>query len=71
MGKTIAIIPARGNSKRLPNKNIKLLGGLPLLVRSINYAIANSSIIDEDLTKRYGVDTYKDIIIVVIGIRLK
>ena len=64
MGKTIAIIPARRNSKRLPNKNIKLLGGLPLLVRSINYAIANSSIIDEDLTKRYGVDTYKDIIIV-------
>jgi len=47
VGKTIAIIPARRNSKRLPNKNIKLLGGLPLLVRSINYAIANSSIIDE------------------------
>jgi len=47
VGTTIAIIPARGNSKRLPNKNIKLLGGLPLLVRSINYAIANSSIIDE------------------------
>lgn len=38
MVKTIAIIPARGNSKRLPNKNIKLLGGLPLLVHSINYA---------------------------------
>lgn len=36
--KTIAIIPARGNSKRLPNKNSKLLGGLPLLVHSINYA---------------------------------
>ncbi|MFY0714768.1 acylneuraminate cytidylyltransferase family protein [Seonamhaeicola sp. NFXS20] len=36
--KTIAIIPARGNSKRLPNKNIKLLGGVPLLVHSINYA---------------------------------
>ncbi|WNH09638.1 cytidylyltransferase domain-containing protein [Thalassobellus suaedae] len=36
--KTIAIIPARGNSKRLPNKNIKLLDGLPLLVHSINYA---------------------------------
>ncbi len=35
---TIAIIPARGNSKRLPNKNIKLLGGIPLLVHSINYA---------------------------------
>ncbi|WP_339916375.1 acylneuraminate cytidylyltransferase family protein [Yeosuana marina] len=36
--KTIAIIPARGNSKRLPNKNIKLLGGIPLMVHSINYA---------------------------------
>jgi CMP-N-acetylneuraminic acid synthetase len=36
--KTIAIIPSRGDSKRLPNKNIKLLGGLPLLVYSINYA---------------------------------
>lgn len=36
--KTIAIIPARGNSKRLPNKNIKLLGGLPLMAHSINYA---------------------------------
>ena len=36
--KTIAIIPARGNSKRLPNKNIKLLGGISLLVHSINYA---------------------------------
>ncbi|AXO81603.1 acylneuraminate cytidylyltransferase family protein [Olleya aquimaris] len=36
--KTIAIIPARGNSKRLPEKNIKLLGGMPLLVHSIKYA---------------------------------
>lgn len=36
--KNIVIIPARGNSKRLPNKNIKVLGGIPLLVHSINYA---------------------------------
>lgn len=36
--KTIAIIPARGNSKRLPGKNIKFLGGIPLLVHSIKYA---------------------------------
>lgn len=36
--KTIAIIPAKGHSKRLPNKNIKLLAGIPLLVHSINYA---------------------------------
>ena len=38
MPKTIVIIPARGNSKRLLNKNIKLLGGIPLMVHSINYA---------------------------------
>lgn len=36
--KTIAIIPARGNSKRLPGKNIKFLGGIPLLAHSIKYA---------------------------------
>jgi CMP-N-acetylneuraminic acid synthetase len=36
--KTIAIIPARGGSKRLPGKNIKLLAGKPLLVHSIIYA---------------------------------
>lgn len=44
--KTIAIIPARGGSKRLPNKNILLLGNYPLLVHSILYAQANSDIID-------------------------
>ncbi len=36
--KTIAIIPARGHSKRLPHKNTKLLAGIPLLVHSIDYA---------------------------------
>lgn len=45
--KNIAIIPARGGSKRLPEKNIKLLDGLPLLSFSILYAQANSKIIDE------------------------
>lgn len=38
MNKTIAIIPARGGSKRLPGKNIKMLGGIPLLAHSILYA---------------------------------
>jgi CMP-N-acetylneuraminic acid synthetase len=36
--KTIAIIPARGNSKRLPGKNIKLLDDIPLIAHSILYA---------------------------------
>lgn len=44
--KTIAIIPARGGSKRIPEKNIQLFGGLPLLVHSIQYALRNSEIID-------------------------
>ncbi|MFT5963708.1 MAG: CMP-N-acetylneuraminic acid synthetase [Flavobacterium sp.] len=44
--KNIAIIPARGGSKRIPEKNIQLLGSLPLLVHSIQYALANSEIID-------------------------
>ncbi|WP_422105122.1 cytidylyltransferase domain-containing protein [Winogradskyella sp.] len=47
MGKTIAIIPARGGSKRIPNKNIIDFNGLPLLVHSIHYAKANADIIDE------------------------
>ena len=39
--KTIAIIPARGGSKRLPNKNTMLLDGIPLIARSINFAKEN------------------------------
>jgi N-acylneuraminate cytidylyltransferase len=45
--KTIAIIPARGASKRLLNKNILPLGGIPLIAHSILYAQKNSAIIDE------------------------
>jgi CMP-N-acetylneuraminic acid synthetase len=45
--KNIAIIPARGGSKRLPNKNILLFEGIPLLAHSILYAQNNLSIIDD------------------------
>lgn len=47
MSKTIAIIAARGNSIRLPGKNIMPLGDLPLIAHSIVFAQANYEIIDE------------------------
>ncbi len=36
--KAIAIIPARGGSKRIPNKNIKLFAGQPMISYSIKAA---------------------------------
>ena len=46
MTKTIAIIPARGGSKRLYPKNRMPMGGIPLIAHSILYAQANAPIID-------------------------
>ena len=37
------VIPARANSKRLPGKNMKLLGNKPLVQYSIDYALNNFS----------------------------
>ncbi len=39
MPKLIAIIPARGGSKRIPKKNIKDFAGLPLIAYSIKVAL--------------------------------
>lgn len=36
---TLILIPARAGSKGLPGKNIKLLGGKPLIAYSIEYAV--------------------------------
>lgn len=36
--KILALIPARGGSKRLPGKNVRLLGGKPLIAWSIDVA---------------------------------
>jgi len=41
MPKCVAIIPARGGSKRIPKKNIKLFHGKPLIVYSIETALAS------------------------------
>ena len=60
----LALIPARGGSKRLPNKNILNFGGKPLVAWSINAAL-ESKYVDRVSTdsshcssrRRYGADT--------------
>ena len=64
MGKRIAIITARGGSKRIPKKNIKDFCGKPIIAYSIEAAIA-SELFDEvmvstdseeiaEIAKKYG-----------------
>ena len=65
MKKAIAIIPARGGSKRIPRKNIKLFHGKPLIAYSIEGALKSKlfdkvivSTDDEEIAKiavEYGV----------------
>lgn len=51
--KVIAIIPARAGSKGVPNKNIKLLGGKPLIAWPIDVA-KQSKYIDEIVVSTDG-----------------
>ncbi|MGO0790239.1 acylneuraminate cytidylyltransferase family protein [Herbaspirillum seropedicae] len=44
--KILALIPARGGSKRLPGKNVRLLGGKPLIEWSIDAARSMDAITD-------------------------
>ena len=63
----IAIIPARGGSKRIPKKNIKEFAGKPLIAYSIEIA-KNSNLFDRvivstdddeiaNISKKYGAET--------------
>lgn len=64
--KIVAIIPARGGSKRLPGKNIKVLRGKPLIAYGIEAALQskfiNRVIVSTDseeiaqIAKRYGAE---------------
>ena len=66
MKKSIAIIPARGGSKRIPRKNIKLFHGKPLIAYSIEAALKSNlfdkvivSTDDEEIAKiaiEYGAE---------------
>ena len=58
MSKAVAIIPARGGSKRIPKKNIKLFHGKPLIAYSIEATLKSNlfdkvivSTDDEDIAK--------------------
>ncbi len=42
--KTIVLIPARGGSKNVTKKNIRLLNGIPLIAHSIRIALSNEKI---------------------------
>lgn len=54
MSRAIAVIPARGGSKRVPRKNIKLLAGKPAIVYTIQAAF------DSELFTRVIVSTDSD-----------
>ncbi len=66
MPKVIAVIPARGGSKRIPRKNIKAFHGKPLIAYSIEVAL-NSNLFDKvvvstddeeiaSIAKKYGAE---------------
>jgi N-acylneuraminate cytidylyltransferase len=42
--KTVALIPARGGSKGVPGKNLRRIGGVPLVARSVAAALSAPSI---------------------------
>lgn len=44
--KRLAVVPARGGSKRLPRKNIKMIGGSPSIIHVLN-TIAKTKLFDE------------------------
>ena len=67
--KRIALIPARKGSKRIKNKNIKLLNGHPLIAYTI-IAAKKSKLFDKifvvtdsreymDISLKYGADKFK------------
>lgn len=63
----LAIIPARSGSKSVPNKNIRLINGIPLLAYSIEHAkqskyinriiLSTDSIKYQEIGRKYGAET--------------
>ncbi len=42
--RTICVIPARGGSKRVPGKNLTMVAGKPLIVHTIDHALAAQAV---------------------------
>ncbi|MFT4283481.1 MAG: acylneuraminate cytidylyltransferase [Protaetiibacter sp.] len=44
MNEVVAIIPARGGSRGVPRKNVRRVGGVPLIVRAVRAAVAAAAV---------------------------
>ncbi len=49
MSKILVVIPARGGSKRIPRKNVRIMNGQPLILYSVENALSLSADHDVDL----------------------
>ncbi len=47
--KILIVIPARGGSKRIPRKNVRMMNGKPLILYSIDNALRVSDKYDADI----------------------
>ena len=62
--KVLGVIPARGSSKRFPNKNIRMLAGKPLIAWTIeaarkakrltDYLVSSDALLIMDVARNYG-----------------
>ncbi len=59
MAKTLAVIPARGGSKAVPHKNIRKVGGLPLIAYTIRTALAARSLFHRVIVSTDDAETSK------------